>query len=56
MLVERIASQSELIRAIVSGYSPCLWGSRTACARVVVDGLAVALLAEHPDEQDDDDE
>ena len=26
MLVERIAPQSEVIRAIVSGFSPCLWG------------------------------
>ena len=26
MLGKRIASQSEVIRAIVSGYSPCLWG------------------------------
>ena len=26
MLGQRIASQSEVITAIVSGYSPCLWG------------------------------
>ena len=30
MLGERIASQSEVIRAIVSGYSPCCGVSRTA--------------------------
>ena len=30
MLGERIASQSEVIRAIVSGYSPCLWGPAPA--------------------------
>ena len=30
MLGERIASQSEVIRAIVSGYSSCLVGPRTS--------------------------
>ena len=32
MLVERIGSQSEVIRASVSGYSPCLWGQVLAGA------------------------
>ena len=36
MLVGRIASQSEVIRAIVSGYSPCCGGARTWAADPLV--------------------
>ena len=42
MLGERIASQSEVIRAIVSGYSPCCGGPHLL--RELLDALVCVVL------------
>ena len=47
MLGERIASQSEVIRAIVSDYSPCCGGSRTAGPPVSPESLDRHLARPH---------
>ena len=60
MLGERIASQSELIRAIVSGYSPCyspLPAPRGSAAsrRTCASGGSPVDCGDHEDDDDDDD-
>ena len=50
MLGERIAPQSEAIRAIVSGYSPCCVGSRTVISfRAVVSSYDLDILTSRTD-------
>ena len=55
MLGERIASQSELVRAIVSGYSPCCGVHTCRDALGLPESFRSTPASNPPDEDSDDD-